>query len=382
MRCWSATPSVVVTAVTARRPERAREFAEHHGIGRWHAGFDELLRSDVDVVDLCVPNHLHRDMAVEAADACKHIICTKPLSAYVGQDLPDDCDDDRVSQRERRAMWEVAQTDALAMVAAAEGAGVRLLYGENWVFAPSFTRALGLLARSGGAVLEMRGGESHSGSHSPYSKSWRNTGGGALLRLGSHAVGAMVFLKRVEGLRLRGTPIVPVAVSAEVADLSRVSTLEQHDERLRVARGWVDVENWGAATITFDDGSRAVAWGSDNVLGGMESRLELMASNCRLRCNLSPGDMLEAFAPDAEVFGDAYLLEKLDSGAGWSTPMPDEDWTSGQLGMCQAFARCLSAGERCDCDGRLGLDVVRVIYAAYVAAAEGRRVQLDELPLE
>jgi predicted dehydrogenase len=55
--------------------------------------------------------------------------------------------------------------------------------------------------------------------------------------------------------------------------------------------------------------------------------------------------------------------------------MPDEDWTSGQLGMCQAFAANLLDGVAAESDGALGLEVVRVLYSAYVSAAEGRRVE-------
>ena len=46
----------------------------------------------------------------------------------------------------------------------------------------------------------MHGWEAHSGSHSPYSKDWRRTGGGALLRLGAHPSGAMLWFKQTEGL--------------------------------------------------------------------------------------------------------------------------------------------------------------------------------------
>jgi hypothetical protein len=62
----------------------------------------------------------------------------------------------------------------------------------------------------------MRGGECHSGSHSPYSKRWRTAGGGALLRLGVHPIGAMLHLKRQEGLRRSGRPIRPRTVVAEL----------------------------------------------------------------------------------------------------------------------------------------------------------------------
>jgi predicted dehydrogenase len=106
-----------------------------------------------------------------------------------------------------------------------------------------------------------------------------------------------------------------------------------------------------------------------------ESGLDLFASNCRLRLSLSPNDMLRAYTPDGRVFDDAYIMEKIDSGAGWTTPMPDEDWTSGQLGMCQAFAANLLDGVAAESDGELGLEVVRVLYSAYVSAVEGRRVE-------
>ena len=115
----------------------------------------------------------------------------------------------------------------------------------------------------------------------------------------------------------------------------------------------------------------------DNTLGGMESRIEIHASNTAIRCNLSPHDLVRAYAPDAAVFGHHYLQEKLDSGAGWTTPLPDEDWSSGQLAMCQAFADALCDGTPVETDGQLGLDVTRVVYAAYQSAAEGRRIALD-----
>ena len=374
-RCWKQVVSARVAGVASRRRERAEDYARRFGVP---AAFDDLdamlASSDIDVVDLCVPNSLHREMTEAAAAAGKHVICTKPLTAYTGQDLPASAGDEEVAGRDRGEMLRVAEADARAMVEAAKQAGVQLLYGENWIYAPAFRRALGLLEKADAVLLEMRGGECHSGSHSPYSRVWRHTGGGALIRLAAHPVGAMLHLKRAEGLRRRGNPVRPVWVSAETADLSAVAGLAPED--LRIAGEWGEVENWGCATIGFDDGSRAVAWGGDHVLGGMESGLDLFASNCRLRLNLSPNDMLRAYAPDEGVFGDAYVMEKIDSGAGWTTPMPDEDWTSGQLGMCQAFAANLLSGRPADSDGELGLEVVRVLYSAYASAAEGRRIRL------
>ncbi len=374
-RCWKQVVSARIAGVVSRRRERAADYARRFDVPAVFDDLDAMLASPViDVVDLCVPNNLHREMTEAAAAVGKHVICTKPLTAYTGQDLPPTAADAEVAGRDRREMLRVAEADARAMVEAAERAGVQLLYGENWIYAPAFRRALGLLERADAVLLEMRGGECHSGSHSPYSRIWRHTGGGALIRLAAHPVGAMLHLKRAEGLRRAGKPVRPAWVSAETADLSAVAGLPT--EELRIAGGWGEVENWGSAVIGFDDGSRAVAWGGDHVLGGMESGLDLFASNCRLRLSLSPNEMLSAYAPDGGVFGDAYIMEKIDSGAGWTTPMPDEDWTSGQLGMCQAFAANLLEDVAAESDGSLGLEVVRVLYSAYVSAADGRRVEL------
>ncbi|MED6335946.1 MAG: Gfo/Idh/MocA family oxidoreductase [Planctomycetota bacterium] len=364
-----------IVAVASRTLEGARAYAERHGVGEAFDDLDALLALDeVEVVDLCVPNLLHRPMAEAAARAKKHVVCTKPLAAYVGQDLAADVEDEAVSSRGRREMLTVAVADAQAMVDAADAAGVQLMYGETWVYAPSIVRAADLLQAAGGAILEMRGWEGHSGSHSPYSKVWRNTGGGALLRLAAHPIGAMLHLKREEGLERDGEPIVPVSVSAEVADLSRVAAVSSGGTEL--ATGWEDVENWGCVILTFSDGTRAVAYGSDNMLGGMESKLEVMGSRCHLKCNMTPNDLLRAFAPDGEVFGEEYIMEKLDSGAGWTTPIPDEDYSSGHIAMCADFLHAVSEGRPALSDGRLGLEVTRVVYAAYASAEEGSRVDL------
>lgn len=375
-RCYARTSGVrgEILAVASRGTERAAAFAARHGIPHVLSVDELLARPEIEIVDLCVPNHAHRPLAEAAARAGKHVVCTKPLTAYVGQDLPQDAGDAEIAGRDRRVMLEVAGADARAMVEAARRTGVRLMYGENWVYAPPVQRARALLAAADATILEMRGGECHKGSHSPYSKVWRHAGGGSLLRMGSHPLGAMLYLKQEEGRRRDGRPIRAVAVSAEVGDVSRVPSLGRAGTW--ITTGWQDVENWGAAIVTFEDGSRGVVHASDAVLGGMESRLEIFAGNCQFKCSMSPNDLLRAYAPSPEVFGEEYIMEKTDTAAGWSTPMPDEDWTAGHVAMCQDFVDAVAQDRPPLAGGELGAEVVRVAYAAYVSAAEGRRVEI------
>ena len=290
-RCWAGARRARVAGVASREPENASSFAGRHGVAKIFETADEMFASEeIDLVDLCVPNLLHRPLTEAAAGAGKHVLCTKPLAAYVGQDLATDATEAEVARRDPETKWIVAETDARAMLEAADAAGVRLFYGENWLYAPALVRARRLLAEADTALLEMRGWEAHSGSHSPYSRSWRHAGGGALLRLGAHPIGAMLHLKHEEGLRRRGSPIAAVSVSAEVADLTQAATRAD----VRVATGWGAVENWGCVIISFEDGSRGIAYGSDATLGGMQSRLELYGANAHLAVQLSPNDMLRA----------------------------------------------------------------------------------------
>lgn len=377
-RCYARVaglPSEVL-AVADTDEQRAEAYAQRYSIPRYMTDYKELLElPEIDMVDLCVPNHLHRPMTEAAAAAGKHVVCTKPLTAYVGQDLPAEASDEQISARDRRDMLRLAADDAKAMVEATDNAGVLLMYGENWIYAPSLVKATDLMLASKGTILEMRGGECHSGSHSPFSKIWRYTGGGALIRLGAHPIGSMIYLKHQEGINRDGVPIRPVSIAAEVGDLSKIPSLVAEKEEW-VARGWQDVENWGSAILTFEDGSRGIVWASDAVLGGMESRLEIYMSNALFKCNLSPNNMLNAFTPEAAVFGSEYLMEKVETKAGWNTPMPDEDWTSGHLAMCQAFVEAVNKGQPAKTDGRLGLEVVKAVYSAYISAVEGCRIEL------
>jgi len=358
-RCWRRVFGPRVECVVAARDAaKAAAFARSHALVG-SASIDEVLADrSVALVDLCVANRAHRELCERAAAAGKHVLCTKPLAAFCGQGLAADAGASIVADTDRATMLARAVEDADAMVAACARAGVRLFYGENWCFAPSIVRAAGLGSAAKGAIVEMRGWESHSGSHSAYAKDWRHTGGGALLRLGAHPIGAMLWLKRREGERMRGQATRAVSVTAEI----------------RAEPG--QPESWGSCTIRFDDGSIGVAFGSDHMLGGMQSHLTVLGTDHRFECALSPIDTLRAYAPRSGVFGGEYIMEKLDGDAGWSTPIPDEDWSSGQQGLVQSVAESLARGEAPACDGSLGADVTRVVYSAYRSAAEGRRIAL------
>ena len=71
----------VLKALCARNAEKAKPFADNWGYESVETDWRELLkRDDIDAVDICTPNNLHKEIAVAAAKAGKMILCEKPLA--------------------------------------------------------------------------------------------------------------------------------------------------------------------------------------------------------------------------------------------------------------------------------------------------------------
>jgi predicted dehydrogenase len=71
----------VLKAVCARNAESVATFANTWGYESTETDWRKLItREDIDAVDICVPNNLHKEIALAAAAAGKMILCEKPLS--------------------------------------------------------------------------------------------------------------------------------------------------------------------------------------------------------------------------------------------------------------------------------------------------------------
>lgn len=365
---------VDIAAVAAVPLAQAEELARQYGIRDAYEDYRRILeRDDINLVDLSVPNHLHEPFAIEAAQAGKHIVCEKPLTGYFGG--PEAAEP--VGATPKRVMLEEALASADRMIAAAKRYGVKLMYAENWLYCPAVQKALRLVQASKGTILEIRAQECHSGSHASYAKTWKLAGGGALVRLAPHPIGCAIYFKREEGLRREGKPIEVASVTAEAGDLSKIPSFQAEPQKWLVA-DWEDVENWCTILMTFTDGSRALIQASDIVLGGMEDTLQIMLSNARVDCNMTHSGMVMAFAPTEHVFADEYIMEKLSTKAGWSYPSVDEEWLLGYPQEIRDFVEAVAWDRAPLADAYLGREVVKVIYAAYQSAEEGRRITLRE----
>ena len=71
----------VLKAACARDAAKIKAFADKWGYETTETDWRKIVeRKDIDAVDICVPNDLHREMAIACAAAGKMILCEKPLA--------------------------------------------------------------------------------------------------------------------------------------------------------------------------------------------------------------------------------------------------------------------------------------------------------------
>ena len=153
-----------VQVVYSRSEERAREFAAQYDVARHTTDLQEAVSGDdVDAVVIGLPNYLHEEAVVAAAEAGKAVLCTKPLG--------------------RNA------EEALRMLQAVESAGVFHAYLEDLVYTPKTLKALASVRRGAvGDVLWVRSRETHPGPHSDWFWEKEKSGGGAIVDMGCHCI--------------------------------------------------------------------------------------------------------------------------------------------------------------------------------------------------
>ncbi len=109
---FNPTMNIAMKALCGRDEAWVRESAAKFGWEGYETSWEKLLkRDDIDVIDITTPSNFHKDIAVAAAAAGKHLFCEKPLALNL--------------------------KDAREMLAAAEKNGIKHQIGFNYRFAPA-----------------------------------------------------------------------------------------------------------------------------------------------------------------------------------------------------------------------------------------------------
>lgn len=291
-----------VVVVAGRDRDRAAAFADRHGIARctddWRQAVDA---DDVDAVVIGTPNALHHAQALAAVAAGRHLLIDKPMATTV--------------------------QEATAIRDAAAAADRVVCVGHMWRYRDEVV-ALRSRIESGdlGVVVRTRGYGIHAGwGPSGWFTDPAQSGGGALIDMGIHAIDTARFLL--------GDPVA----CRVVASVGRHHG--DYDDR---------IDDDGVVLIDWAGGARSVVesgWWQP-VLDGVEA--------------------------ETEVYGTAGHASIWPMFTRASPPPPDYDHCSLPMYTAQMadFVACCRSGATPVASAEVGIEALRIVSAAYESAAE------------
>lgn len=349
--------------------ELAENLRRDYGYESSTSDYDSILDDpEINLVDIVTPPFLHIPMAIKALKAGKNVICEKPLTGYFGNG-----EENTGLVTPRRVMYEnvIASMNELRDVL--RETGRKFMYAENFVYAPPVQKAAEIIRAKRSKLLFMKGEESLKGSSSSVAGKWNKTGGGCLIRTGTHPLSGMLWLKHQEA-EARGESFGIESVTADTGTTTRALT--EHEHRHISARP-EDVEDYAAVTVTFSDGTKCLTIASDSVLGGTKNYIEVYANDAAMTCNITPTDILDTYFLDEDGLEDVYISEMLPSKLGWNKAFVSDEIIRGYTGELRDFLE-VAAYDRDSLSGfDIAYETVQVIYAAYMSAHEGRRVSIN-----
>jgi predicted dehydrogenase len=318
-----------IGVVYSRSEERAQAFADKWDVPTATANMEQAIRDEsTDCVIVALPNHLHEEAVVAAAESGKAVLCTKPLGRNAAE--------------------------AMTMLEAVEKAGVFHGYLEDLVYTPKTLKSLETVRAGGlGKILWVRSREAHSGPHSDWFWDKQLAGGGAIIDLGCHCV---EIARNFIGKEVRPVEVVCWGDT-------QVHPIETEDHAI----GLVRYEN-GAI------GQFEVSW---TFRGGMDLRDEISGTEGTIWLNHWLRTGMEMFSA---VDTADYVAEKAESSTGWKFPVGDE---VSALGYTDMFTDMFDAIETKQPPRETFYDgyVVNAIVDAAYRSMQSKQWEAIELPI-
>src|SRR5829696_5011138 len=348
-------PRLVHAADTAA--DRVAYARDALGYARGSSDYRAVLADpDVDVVSICAPNVLHREIGVAAAEAGKHFWIEKPVGRDAGE------------------------TGAVA--AAARAAGVATSVGFNYRHAPAVEHVRELVAQGAlGRITNVRAVFFAGYAAEPKGAlSWRFTrqlaGSGALGDLLSHVVdlmqyvvGPIVEVTASTSTVYRERPILPMGSATHFAVIE--------DGEL----GPVENEDYAAALVRFADDARGAG-----AVGTLEASRTIVGPQCGLAFELygTDGSLTWNFEQMNEllvclgrggphqgytrVLGNPQLGDYARFQPGPGIAMGYDDL---KVTEAKKFLVAVAGGERRNCSVDDALSAAEVVAATERSAADG-----------
>jgi len=357
---WSPTRSHAASAAAMARRLSVGEATTYRSIA------EMVADPAVDAIWICGPNHTRVENVEEITHAIERgraellgIACEKPLARNVAE--------------------------AKRVASLVTGAGLLHGYLENQVFAPQITRGHALIwgraAALAGRPYLARATEEHSGPHRPWFWQGRLQGGGVLTDMMCHSTLVVRHLLTKPGEAV--STLRPVSVTSRIASLKW--TRPKYARRLvRTMGGNVDYrkqpsEDYASVTIEFETAEKIRVLGeattSWSFVGpGLRLSAELLGPEYSMLWNTLDSGLNLFVSRDVTTQPEEDLLEKQNADSGLMPVVADEAATYGYEAENRHVVQAFLAGRLPSLTFEDGVDVVRILMAAYMSAQEGRTV--------
>lgn len=361
-RFFDLPHELVLKAACGRHEAGLREFADRWGWQEISTSWESVVsRDDIDIVDISSPTHTHKDVAIAAAQAGKHLLCEKPLA---------------LSVPEARAMYD-----------AVKAAGVRHVIGHNYRRVPAIQLAKQMIDDGAiGDIFHWRGTYLQDWIVDPhFPLTWHlqadKAGYGPHGDLNSHSVDLARFL--VGEINTVQCTFANFIHERPLPDATQETAFEA-------------AASEGTGKVTVDDASFMVAEFENGALGSFEASrfatgrknynyFEIYGSQGSLAFNLERLNELQYFSRQDPASSQGFRTIMVTES---SHPYIAQWWPPGHtIGYEHTFVHQAadlvhSIHDQTEITPNFldGLRCCEVLDAAATSAREGRRVTVDRSP--
>jgi predicted dehydrogenase len=339
-----------LAGVCTTRPETAERASQEAGIPFWTTQIEELInQKNVDVIDCCAPNYMHHAVAMAAIRAGKPVIVEKPLAL------------------------NAEQAEEITEAALKAGVPVGLIF--NYRFIPAIMRARQLIDEGFlGEVFDFQIEYLHTGYQNPARPiGWKlrqaQSGGGALVDLGSHLIDLIRYLLG-DFSQVLATTHTYISQRPLRPGLQEVET--------------VDVDDAGWMQIRMKSGAQGNLMATRFATGAVDDlNLLIHGQHGAIRFQLMEPNWLWIY--DQRVSGEPLggkrgwiRIETVQNYPGAAVPPARSfiGWTRPMAQNLYEFITAVSQNEEPSPSLADGLAVQHVLEAAYASAQENRWVKV------
>lgn len=325
---WKKISEAEVVAVVDVNLEAAKAAAREFDIPHVYTDCHEMLKGEVDIVDICTPNRHHTPVALAALESGRHVVCEKPLA---------------VTAAEVREVGELADRKKL-----------KLMTAQHFRFAPS-TNVIKRWADTGAL------GEVYHARVRAMRRAWlpispgfidsRLSGGGPCMDIGVHALDACLWVMGFpKPVRVSGTMKTNFAKGHAIPGM-----WGEWDRSL------FDVEDFAAGFVHFENGATLALEAS--WLGHQEETEDVS---------------FQLFGKGAGVHWPSGRYSSVVNGAfcqGSLTPV--NSTVSAHTEELRRFVQCITEDEPSPVPWTETIRVISILEAIGIASQTGREIELS-----